>query len=143
MILCPAAWLGPFFSSLWWRSPPDISSVTLDHDVLCKLPSHRGGGQPIQLTRSLLCRTTVEIRHPRMGFPTLPQLSAAAELFVINLVAHHNPQPDSQFPGRRDPGLAHSFLDELAPIEAFQLRVFPYCVHRRFGPQVAQQRVAL
>jgi hypothetical protein len=82
---------GPFSSSLWWRSPPDISSVTLDHDVLCKLPSHRGGGQPIQLTRSLLCRTTVEIRHPRLGFPTLPQLSTAAELFVVNLVAHHDP----------------------------------------------------
>jgi hypothetical protein len=31
-------------SSLWWRSPPDISSVTLDHDVLCKLPSLWGGG---------------------------------------------------------------------------------------------------
>lgn len=82
---------GPFSSSLWWRSPPDISSVTLDHDVLCKLPSHRGGGQPIQLTRSLLCRTTVEIRHPRLGFPTLPQLSTAAELLVVNLVAHHDP----------------------------------------------------
>ena len=82
---------GPFSSSLWWRSPPDISSVTLDHDVLCKLPSLRGGGQPIQLTRSLLCRTTVEIRHPRLGFPTLPQLSTAAELFVVNLVAHHDP----------------------------------------------------
>src|SRR2546428_7889867 len=85
----------PVFSSLWWRSPPDISSVTLDHDVLCKLPSHRGGGQPIQLTRSLLCRTTVEIRHPRMGFPTLPQLSTAAELFVVNLFPHHDPLPDT------------------------------------------------
>ena len=29
-----------------------------------------------------------------MGFPTLPQLSTAAELFVVNLVAHHDPQPD-------------------------------------------------
>src|SRR5882762_10362575 len=35
---------GPFSSSLWWRSPPDISSVTFDHDVLCKLPSLWGGG---------------------------------------------------------------------------------------------------
>jgi hypothetical protein len=35
---------GPF-SSLWWSSPPDISSVTFDHDVLFKLPSRfRGGG---------------------------------------------------------------------------------------------------
>src|SRR6202163_2025768 len=58
-----------FSSSVWWLSPPDISSVTLDHDVLCKLPSLWGGGWPIQLTRSLQGRTTVEIRHPRMGFP--------------------------------------------------------------------------
>ena len=29
-------------SSLWWRGPPDISSVTFDHDVLFKLPSHFG-----------------------------------------------------------------------------------------------------
>src|SRR5580704_19608696 len=40
----PTAWLGPFSSSLWWRSPPDISSVTLDHDVWCKLPSHGEAG---------------------------------------------------------------------------------------------------
>ncbi len=38
-----------------------------------------------------------------MGFPTLPQLSAATELFVINLVAHHDPQPDPQFACGRDP----------------------------------------
>ena len=31
-------------SSLWWRSPPDISSVTFDQDVLCELPSLWGGG---------------------------------------------------------------------------------------------------
>ena len=54
-----------------------------------------------------------------MGFPLLPQPSAATELFVINLVTHHDPQPDTQFPCRCDPCLAHSFLDELAPIEAF------------------------
>jgi hypothetical protein len=31
--------LGRFLSSLRWRNPPDISSVTFDHDVLFKLPS--------------------------------------------------------------------------------------------------------
>jgi hypothetical protein len=30
-----------------------------------------------------------------MGYPLLPQLSTAAELFVINLVAHHDPQPNT------------------------------------------------
>jgi hypothetical protein len=36
-----------------------------------------------------------------MGFPALPLLSAAAELFVVNLVAQHNPQADTQFARRR------------------------------------------
>ena len=73
-----------------------------------------------------------------MGFPRLPQLSAAAELFIVNLIAHHNPQPDTQLPCCRDSRLAHSFLNELAPIEAFQLRIFSNCMQRRFRPQVAQ-----
>ena len=89
--LYPTAWLGPFVFIIVVGCPSDISPVTVDHDVLFKLPSLRGGGWPIQLTRSLPCRTTVEIRHPRMGFPFLSQLSATAELFVINLVAHHDP----------------------------------------------------
>src|SRR5215813_1255271 len=89
--LYPTAWLGPVVFILVVDSP----------------------------TRSLHCRTTVESRHSRMGFPCLPQPSAAAELFVVNLVAQHDPQPDPQFAGRRYPRLAHSFLDELAPIETF------------------------
>jgi hypothetical protein len=32
-----------------------------------------------------------------MGFPLLPQLSAAAELFIINLIAQHDPQPNAPF----------------------------------------------
>src|SRR6266540_265733 len=78
-----------------------------------------------------------------MGFPILPQLSTTAEFFVLDLVAPQNPEPDSKFPGRRDPGLAHSFLDQLATIESFQLWVFSYGMQRRFGPQIAQQRIAL
>ena len=54
-----------------------------------------------------------------MGFPLLPQLSTPAELFVINLIAQHDPQTNPQFARGCNPGLAHSFLDELAPIEAF------------------------
>ena len=44
---------------------------------------------------------------------------------------------------RCDPSLAHSFLNECAPMEAFQLWVFPDRMHGRFGPQIGQQRVAL
>src|ERR1700680_1219479 len=101
---------------------------------------HSGRRVAYSVTRSLQGRTTVVVRHPRMGFPALPLLSAAAELFVINLVAQHDPQPDPQFARRRDPRLPHSFLDELAAVETFQLRIFPYRMYRRFGPQIAQQR---
>jgi hypothetical protein len=77
-----------------------------------------------------------------MGFPLLPQLSAATELLVVNLIAQHDPQSDAQFACRRDPRLSHSLLDELAPIETLYLQVFSYRMHGRFGPQIAQQRVA-
>src|SRR5882672_10223925 len=80
---------------------------------------------------------------PAWASPLCRIFSAAAELFVINLVAQHNPQANAQFPGCRHPGLAHSFLNELATIEAFQLRVFPYRVHRCFGPEITQQGIAL
>src|SRR4030095_150207 len=95
---------------------------------------HSGRQVAYSVTRSLRCRTTVESRHTCVGFPALPQLAAATELFVINLVAHHDPQPDAQFARCRDPGLAHSFLDELATIEAFQLGIFGGRMHHRFGP---------
>jgi len=43
--LYPTAWLGPVvFILVVDVSPPDISSVTLDQDVLCELPSLWGGG---------------------------------------------------------------------------------------------------
>src|SRR2546430_3796386 len=104
---------------------------------------HSGRRVAYSVTRSLQCRTTVVIWHSRMGFPALPPLSAATELFVVNLVAQHDPQADTQFVRRRNPRLAHPFLDKLATIEAFQFWIFSYRMDRRFGPQIAQQRVAL
>ena len=59
-----------------------------------------------------------------MGFPALPPLSAATELFVVNLVAQHDPQADTQFVRRRNPRLAHPFLDKLATIEALAADLF-------------------
>lgn len=77
-----------------------------------------------------------------MGCPILPLLSSTAEFLVFNLIAQHNPKPNSKFPCGRDLGLAHSFLDELVTVESFNLRVVSYCMHGRFDPQIAQQRVA-
>jgi hypothetical protein len=77
-----------------------------------------------------------------MGFPLLPQLSAATELCIINLIAQHDPQPNSQFASRCDPRFSHSLLHQLATIEALQLPIFLYRMHRCFRPQIAQQLVA-
>jgi len=59
-----------------------------------------------------------------MGFPLLPQRSAAAELCIINLIAQHDPQPNPHFARHCDPGFSHSFLYQLATIEALQLPIF-------------------
>jgi hypothetical protein len=77
-----------------------------------------------------------------LGFPLLPQLSVAAELCIINLIAQHDPEPNPQFARYGDPGFSHSFLHQLATIEALQICIFLYCTHRRFRPQIAQQLVA-
>ena len=89
------------------------------------------------------CRTTVVIWHSRMGFPALPLLSATAELLVVNLVAQHDPQADTQFASSSDPRLAHPFLDQIATIERFSSGSFLYRMDRGFDPQIAQQPVAL
>jgi hypothetical protein len=86
----------------------------------------------------------VIFRHSRTGITAfLSQLSAAAELLIINLVAHHDPESDPQFPSCRDPGFSHSFLYQFASIEAFQLWIHPDRVQRCFAPEVTHQRVAL
>ena len=77
-----------------------------------------------------------------MGFPLLRQLSTPAELFVINLISQHDPQTNAQLACCRNPGLAHSFLDELAPVEAFQFCVLDHGMQRGFDSQVTEQRIA-
>jgi hypothetical protein len=53
----------------------------------------------------------------------LPQLTAAAELVVINLVAQHDPKSDTEFPRCRDSRFGHSFLYQFALIETFDRNV--------------------
>jgi hypothetical protein len=62
---------------------------------------------------------------------------------IINLVAQHDPEPNPEFASGGDPRFPQSFLYELAPIEAFQLWIAPYRVHRRLTPERAHQSVAL
>src|SRR5713101_4023166 len=108
-----------------------------------RTPNNWGRRVAYSLIRSLLRRTTVEIRHPRTDTTAfLPRFSATAELFVINLVAHHDPESDPEFPGCRDSRFPRSLLHQFAPVEAFQLRIPLDRVHRRFTPQITQQRVS-
>ena len=82
--------------------------------------------------------------HPRTGTTAfLPHLAAATELLVIDLVAQQDPQPNSEFTSRRDPGFTQPLLGQLAPIEALQLRVSAYSVYGGLAPEKAQQWVAL
>jgi hypothetical protein len=73
----------------------------------------------------------------------LPHLSAAAELFVINLVAQHDPETDSKFANCSNSRFPQSFLHEFAPVKPFQLWISLYCVYRRLTPEIAQQSVTL
>ena len=53
--------------------------------------------------------------HPRTGSTAfLPQLAAATELLVIDLVAQHDPQPDPQFTSYRDSRFTQPLLLQLA-----------------------------
>src|ERR1700739_32496 len=122
---------------------PNISPIMSDHDDLFKLPRNRGRRVAYSVTRSRCCWTTVDTWHPRTDTTAfLPRFSSTAELLVINLVTHHDPESDSQLPGCCDSGFPQSFLHQLPPIEAFQLRIPLDRVHRRFAPQITQQRVS-
>src|ERR1700740_1194222 len=102
-------------------------------------PQWGEAGSLFTLIRSLRCRTTVAIRHPRMDTPAfLPRLSATAELLVINLVTHHDPESDPEFSGCCDSGFPQPFLHQFASVEAFQLRIPLDRVYRRLTPQITQ-----
>jgi hypothetical protein len=65
--------------------------------------------------------------HPRTGSTAfLPQLATTKELWIIDLVAQHDPQPDRQFAGCSDSGFTPSLRCQLAPLEPLQLRVPAY-----------------
>ena len=81
------------------------------------------------------------IRHFRMGFPVPPW--ATAELFIVDVISHHDPQPDPQLAGGGHGGFAEPFLRQLAAKEPLQSIIPPRRVAHRFAPQKPDQRVAL
>ena len=88
--------------------PPNISSVTIDHDELCELPV---GRRVSLINQTVTLRTITPSRHPRTGITaSLLHLSTTTELVVINLISQHDPQPDPQFPRGGNSGLPQTLL---------------------------------
>jgi hypothetical protein len=73
----------------------------------------------------------------------LSQPFAATELLVINLIAQHDPESDSEFSSCSHSRFPYPLLHQFAPIEAFQLRIPPDGMHRRLTPQITQKRISL
>jgi len=99
--------------------PPNISSVTADHDDLYELPHDGEAGSPFILPVTTT-RSNSPRRHPRIRASPLRRLRGctATEFFVVDLIAQKDPEADAQFARGRDAGLPESFLHEFPPIEA-------------------------
>jgi hypothetical protein len=87
-------------------------------------------------------RTKADFRHPRTDGTAL-LLSATTELLVIDLIAQHDPQPDSQLAGYRHVCFPQPLLHQFAPIETPQLRIAACGVSASLIPQKAQQWITL
>jgi hypothetical protein len=131
------------FSSFVRCCPPNISSVTRDHDDCAN--SLAGGGLPTHFAGHALRPTTSPHRHSRIEASPCRRWRqcATAELVVVDLIAQQDPQSDAQLARHRDARLAEAFLLQLPPIESAQRGVAPDRMHRGFAPQAPQQRVPL
>src|SRR5258708_12422246 len=83
---------------------PNISSVTVDHDDSCELPPSEGGGSPNQCCGHSRTRTRADTGIPARTPPLrLPRQSTTAELLIVNLIPHHNPQAHPHLPRPPNP----------------------------------------
>ena len=98
--------------------PPNISSVTRDHDDYAN--SLRGGGLPTHFAGHVVRPTTSPHRHSRIrASPRCRRRQCAtAELVVVDLIAQQDPQSDAQLSRHRDACLSEPFLLELPPIKS-------------------------
>src|SRR5580704_13317799 len=94
------------------------------------------------INRTMTIRTIRDFRHPRTG-GTAWLLPTTTELLVIDLIAQHDPQPDSQLAGHRHACFPQPLLYQFAPIETPQLRIAACRVSASLIPQKAQQRITL
>jgi hypothetical protein len=67
------------------------------------------------INRTVTVRTKPRFRHPRTGGTAL-LLSTTTELFIIDLVAQHDPQPNAQLASRRHACFPQSLLRPTEPL---------------------------
>src|SRR2546428_3302825 len=124
--------------------PPNISSVTVDHDDSCELPPREGGGSPNQCSGHSRTRTNANTGIPARTPPLrLPRQATTAELGVVNLIAQHDPETNPQLPRRRDAGFREALLHDLPTIEALQVRIPSHGMRGRLAPEKPQERIPL
>ncbi len=104
-LICPAR-----LRSSTQCCPPNISSITVDHDELFELPVSQGRRSLI--TRSVTFRTIPRFWHLRTRTTAfLLLLSTTTELVVLNLIPQHDPQPDPELASYGHARLPQTFLD--------------------------------
>ena len=123
---CPTCELGSYRSSTRC-CPPAISPITCDYDDFFELPEcSREAGSLFTLPGHASAGPLVKSGIPAQTLPLCCRFSTA-ELFVIDLVTHHDRESNSQFPGCCDMAqhfryVAHNGETQLPPIEAFSTR---------------------
>src|SRR5262249_4151973 len=90
------------------------------------------------INRTVTVRTIADFRHPRTDSPALLLLSTTTELFIVDLVAQHDPQPDSQLACHRHTPFPHTLVHHLATIKTFQLGIAACGLSAGFVPKKAQ-----
>src|SRR5271170_1336317 len=83
------------------------------------LPGREAGSL---INRTVTIRTKPRFKHPRTGI-TAVLLPTTTELFIIDLLAQHDPQPDSQLAGHRHARLPQTLLHQFAAIAPLQLGI--------------------
>jgi hypothetical protein len=79
----------------------------------------REAGSPFS-TPVTAAQDHLSARHPRTGITAFLSLqSAAAEFLVVNLVAQHDPESNSEFASGGGLRFPQSFLYQFAPVEPF------------------------
>ena len=92
------------------------------------------------INRTVTVRTIADFRHPRTDSAALLLLSTTTELFIVDLVAQHDPQPDSQLACHRHTRLPYkftTFYNRLRSFDTFDFREFIFMWHVRNVIEVA------